>query len=517
MTKSKLVFSILLQGLASMLLAQIEISTENANHVYSAGEEMNFILSSESLAQVTYKIIFDTRTAVIETGEVTVMPGEDTYIPFTLNEPGTVVFEANDGLNVPQKMGIAFSPFAIGIYETCPTDFDDFWSDQKSQLGTIPIDADLEIYETGDSNITYRVNLATVDNRRVYGYITIPNGTGPFPAILTLPPNGSTANIAGSEEVISELVGAISMSISIHNSEPDEIDPNAYLPNNTDVREEYYYRTSILAGVRAIDYIFSRADFDGQNMVVTGNSQGGGLAICVAGIDPRVQALTISNPALCEHAAYKYDRASGFPYYNWAAAQAVVENIDIDVLEASKYYDAKYFAQRIDRPCLFTTGYQDLICPTTTVFGATNELRGPKVVVHALALGHNAPVEYWSGRLNFFVRHLPAFAQSLFSMNMSKGYLADAGSDKLGNSNQAITIVGITMDNNTTNNTWPVRWDLVEGPGKAKFAQADQRNTTVTFDQPGTYVLRFSATDAQRAITDDIVISCQDFMKIIVQ
>lgn len=510
--------SIILLFLAQLapITAQLTVTSERQDQIYEAGEEMNFLISSQVTREVSYKIFFDTRSDVIETGKVNVQAGQVVYIPFTLSEPGTVVFEASDGVNEPQQLGVAFSPFDIGIYEACPADFDEFWSDQISQLSTIPIDPELTILNTGTDNVTYRINFEGVDNRRVYGYITIPNGPGPFPAILTLPPNGTTINVAIPEPVLSTKVNAISLSISIHNAEPDEVDPNADQPNDLTFREGYYYRTSILAGIRAIDYIFSRPDFDGENLVVTGVSQGGGLGIAVSSLDTRVKAMTISNPALCEHAGFRYNRASGFPYYNWNAAQHDVENINLDVLEASKYYDAKYFAQRYDRPCLFTTGYRDLVCPTTTVFGATNQLRGPTLVVHALSIEHMSPVEYWDGRFNFWVRHVPVFGNSIFSQNTPKSQIAIAGPDANGSINQDISLTGTTFDDDTIITTWPVRWDIVEGPGKASFGDATNRNTTVQFNQPGTYVLRFSAEDNHLLSSEKILITIQDYITITV-
>ena len=306
MMKIKIQFLLLLLTISASLCSQLTISTERPDQIYEAGEEMNFIISSATTVEATYSIQFDKRTPVIETGKITVPAGQEVYIPFTLNEPGTVLFEITDGLSDPIDFGVAFSPFDIGTFEECPADFDDFWTDQINQLSTIPIDPQLTIFQTSAANITYRINLASVDNRRVYGYISIPNGTGPFPAVLTLPPFGPNPDIALPEPVVSELFDAISVSISIHNVEPDVFDPNSYLPNNLEDREEYYYRTSILAGIRIIDYIFSRPDFDGENLVVTGNSQGGGLAIAVSSLDTRVSAMTIANPALCEHAAFKY-------------------------------------------------------------------------------------------------------------------------------------------------------------------------------------------------------------------
>ena len=59
-----------------------------------------------------------------------------------------------------------------------------------------------------------------------------------------------------------------------------------------------YYKYGVLGAIRAIDYIFSRSDFNGSEMGVMGVSQGGGLAYLVAGVDDRVNLLLNSVPAL---------------------------------------------------------------------------------------------------------------------------------------------------------------------------------------------------------------------------
>lgn len=499
------------------LHAQLDLRTDRIDQMYEVGEEMNFVLTNPTDTTISYDIIFGTRNTPIESGKVNLTAGHPTRIPFTLHEPGIAMLATRDPspINV-RYVAASFSPFDIGIFEECPADFDSFWEAQKSELGAIPIDAVLTPLDTTPQYINYRINLASVDNRRVYGYITVPTKAGPYPAILTLPPAGDNPSIANPEPTFSQNYDAISMSISIHNVEPDELDPNSGFPNNPAVREEYYYRTSILAAVRSLDYIFSRPDFDGQTMVVTGNSQGGGLTLALAGIDQRVSLISVANPAFCEHAAFKYSRASGFPYFNVIAAVNDPNNIDEDVFRASMYYDAKYFAQRIKVPCLVTSGYRDIICPSSGVFGAINQLHAPKVFVHGTRIGHSAPDQYWSGRLSFYVKHLPAFANSTIGQVRSTGYTADAGPDTSGDINQAISITGTAFLDDTPNTTWPARWDLVSGPGSVLFGDPKQRSTTVQFDQAGTYVLRFSADadDLLSSTTAGILYTVQDYIEI---
>ena len=503
----------------SNIQAQLDVRTDRTDQMYDVGEEMNFILTNPTDTVVEYDIIFGIRSAPIESGKIKLKANTPTYIPFTLHEPGIAMLSTRNPIPFNALyVGASFAPFNIGIYEKCPADFDAFWAAQKSELSTIPIDPELTLIETTAQYTSYRINLATVDNRRVYGYITVPSKAGPYPAILTLPPAGDNPGIANPEPTFTQNYDAISMSISIHNVEPDETDPNSGFPNNPTLREEYYYRTSILAAVRSLDYIFSRPDFDGQTMVVTGNSQGGGLTLALAGVDDRVSLISIANPAFCEHAAFKYSRASGFPYFNAIAAVNNPDNINEDIFQASMYYDAKYFAQRIKVPCLVTTGYRDIICPSSGVFAAINQLYAPKVIVHGTRIGHSAPDQYWSGRLSFYVKHLPAFANSTIGVDRPTGYTADAGPDTTGSINQAIAITGSAYLNDIPNTTWPSKWDLVSGPGSAQFSNPSQRTTTVQFDQAGTYILRFSADSDELLSTTSagILYTVQDYIEITV-
>ena len=102
-----------------------------------------------------------------------------------------------------------------------------------------------------------------------------------------------------------------------------------------------------MAGVRCIDYIFSRPEFDGENIIVTGVSQGSGLSNLVARIDDRVNFLIMSNPILGQNLGLQNNRAGGFPnYINQSIEGVGTVAHEALVAEAAKYYDAIYFAQR---------------------------------------------------------------------------------------------------------------------------------------------------------------------------
>ena len=89
---------------------------------------------------------------------------------------------------------------------------------------------------------------------------------------------------------------------------------DGYWHYNLDDRDRYYYKRVYLGCVRAVDFIFSLSKFDGENIGVTGGSQGGALSIVTAGLDTRIKWLAPFYPALCDLTGYLHGRAGGWPH-----------------------------------------------------------------------------------------------------------------------------------------------------------------------------------------------------------
>ena len=187
-------FSLLLCLFSIDLKAQLEVLPDEENNTYQAGENMNFVVNPLGSGTLEYSIYYDEESNPITTGTLNVSSGQDAYIPFTLNDPGFVFCKVTQFGQSDQTTAI-FSPYEIQQEESEPSNFDAFWNDLKNDLASVAIDPQLE-FLTGDQYKTiYRINLAQIDNRRVYGYISIPTGPGPFPAIVSFPSFGSVANL----------------------------------------------------------------------------------------------------------------------------------------------------------------------------------------------------------------------------------------------------------------------------------------------------------------------------------
>ena len=508
----RLFFSILLVFAVFDLSAQIEISTDRNNANYEVGETAFFEVTSSKSGTVSYVLKYDDITPIISSGTISISSGQTVSIPHIGSEAEVVICEATFD-NDKEIAAAVFSANDIPTLSEEPADFDAFWADQVALAREVDLDAKVIYHSETDDVKNYRINIEILDNRRMYGYISVPKEGDNFPAIVKLPPFSAGANLATPEDFTAYRGKAIAVSLSIHNVEADEVDPEAYSPNDITDREGYYYRYAILGTVRIIDYLFTRSDFDGQNISMTGVSQGAGLSLIVAGLDNRVKALTISNPALSRHGAYNSDKASGFPYFiHKSKTRPYPEDLAL-TKEASKYYDAVFFAKRYKGDALVNISYIDLVTPAATSFAALKELRNNTIVVHSTKLGHYHPGEFWSGSFDFWRNVFPSMINPPFFVDT--GYWVDASaSTNTTDINQSVNLNAEVVNDGDTNSSFPVKWEVVEGPTRAQFSNPSIKNPTVSFTEPGLYTLKVTATDDSELEDEDFFHTISDFVVI---
>ena len=493
-----LLTALLLASALCTAAQQLSVTAERPRADYAAGETATFVVADGEAGEVTYQVRHNLRTAVIVEGTVQ-HDGNRSTIDYAFPEPTFInVTVAQNGRQA--SAGATFSSADIDALGDEPADWDEFWRKQKDELAGIPLNAVVEEIPGGDYSTSYRLTLDQIDGRQVHGYVVVPDGAGPFPASLRLPPFGSSGGIMQPDVRTAERYGAIAVGIAIHDAPADEEDPNAYEPNDIRDAEQIYYRYAVLAAVRAIDYIATRDDWDGENVLVYGDSQGGGLTMLTAGVDGRVTHLITSIAALAQHGGLRAGRPSGFPYYLEKAravyGESATATLD-SVFAATKYYDAVFAAQRFDGPSVHFVGYLDDVCPPATAYAAFNEMRGPRVMLHSLDLAHSSPDEFVNGRGAFFREHFPSTRTPPWPWpGEDRSHYVDAGEDRTVVTDSVISLApSYGFDGEAGSADWPVRWRVVSGPNGAGFSDSSTATPTVSFRDSGTYVLQLRVTD----------------------
>ncbi|HEX3651160.1 MAG TPA: acetylxylan esterase [Pseudonocardiaceae bacterium] len=135
--------------------------------------------------------------------------------------------------------------------------------------------------------------------------------------------------------------------------------------------ERYYYRRLITDAVRAVAAVRALPGVDPGRVAAVGNSQGGGLALAVAGLVPDLAAVLVSAPFLC-HIQRAIEITDAAPYGEIATYLSVHRDAEAAVRRTLSYVDAVSFARRAVAPAHFGVGLRDTVCPPSTVFAAYN-------------------------------------------------------------------------------------------------------------------------------------------------
>ena len=396
----------------------IKIVPENRNYLYRTGETAVLNINVHTPAAISDAPRINYRLS--RNGVHTLK--EDTFdldegkgsINATLNQPGFLRCDIScvagkDTLYA--ACGCGFSVEEIRPAGKLPENFDRFWREAKAELIRIPIDAKLEeaaVVDPGDAK-RFKVSLANVNGSRVYGWLHMPEGNGPFPTVLSIPGSGigRTGRFAGFTEE-----GIAVLAIEVHGLEPKKqeiigavqwIRPATYeteyfakLQNSIlagyhsfgiEDPYRYYHRRSLQSAIRAIDYLYTRKDVDTSNLIVFGGSQGGGLSLLTAAIDKRVDAVVTTVPAFCNNASRE---DSHIP----------------QVSRTMSYFDAALAAELIKVPALIGVGFIDGTCLPANVYSAYNNIKSPKRIVNFYNMGHGSPPDWREQTINWILENI---------------------------------------------------------------------------------------------------------------
>ena len=193
------------------------------------------------------------------------------------------------------------------------------------------------------------------------------------------------------------MAGAINALVSVHDSDPEAPAKNPYQPERADDHRRNYFKFSALAGVRMIDYLISLPQTDAKRIAVTEKSQGGGLAIMVAGLDGRVSHLSAVVPAFGQHAGTRSGRSSGFPWWVWQKDKDGQREAGDLLLRETVYFETAHFARHFRGSARVFAAWIDTVCPPSSVVAVFNRFPGPKELVHGPIQDHdwNQAGENW--------------------------------------------------------------------------------------------------------------------------
>lgn len=340
----------------------------------------------------------------------------------TLDKPGFLMVRVYEP-NVPSRkalVNLAFSPEGIRQAVPEPEDFDAFWSARLAEQRKIKDPVTLKRLDgkgmpTGYSYYQLVAKTATADGK-VYGFLTVPEGRGPFPLLAIVQAYGPGYD---SPDPNFQRPDLITLSLNVHPWDP--LDPGyndfyknlgktqpgmVYTARGQESREKFWMLNAILGCKTAIDYARSRPDCDGR-LFCTGASQGGGMGLIMAGLTPETTALAVMVPALCDFGGTEVGRRAGWPYPVRYADEASLPHAES--VRRFGYFDAANFARRVKAPTVVMIGFIDECCPASSVYAAFNNVPKsvPKSIYNCIFMGHAVDWEALDGAWQWVQGFLP--------------------------------------------------------------------------------------------------------------
>lgn len=385
---------------------RVMVSPDRADWKYGLNEKCTFtvrVLKAQNLlpgVTVDYELgpeMYPTETktgVVLKDGKLTLRG--------TMKTPGFLRCKVKahvDGRTYEGLATAAYAPEELRPVSQLPDDFLKFWETTLANARQTPLNPTMTLLPercTETSNV-YEVSFQTKAwGGRMFGILSVPKAEGTYPALLRVPgagvrPYSGDTYLAPGKVIVLE-VGIHGIPVTMQQSVYDNLAAgalNGYWNFCRDNRDQNYYNRVIVGALRAVDFICSLPQFNGKALGVTGSSQGGALSVITAALDSRVTFFGAVHPALCDHEAFLKKRAGGWPHYYYQVAPTDKE------LKALRYYDTANFARCLKATGWFSWGYNDEVCPPTSMYAAYNAVTAPKELHLYLETGHYWYQEQW--------------------------------------------------------------------------------------------------------------------------
>jgi cephalosporin-C deacetylase len=367
---------------------QLSFTPFHKSGIYELAEKAGWTVAPAQDAGVpvskyTY-VIKKNSLDVIQEGTLDFSAGAAT-IETMLDEPAMLYVEVIPSENrtpgTTIHLGAAIAPGKLQPSVSRPADFDSFWDAKLKSMSEIPINPVLTPVSTSRAGVELQTVKLDSLGSHVQGYLAKPSREGKFPALVIFQYAGVYA--LRPETVTDRAAeGWLAFDVDSHDIPPTEATGvgKSYQSIGNTGRETSYFLNMYLRDARAIDYIASRPDWDGKTIVVTGTSMGGQQSLAAAGLNPKITAVIVNEPAGADSNGDLHGRKAGYP--NWPSDNP-------KVMETGLYFDIVNFASRIKAPVLAALGFIDTIAPPAGIWIALNQIPGPKEVVSMVESDHN--------------------------------------------------------------------------------------------------------------------------------
>lgn len=178
--------------------------------------------------------------------------------------------------------------------DTPPADFDAWWDAIDAELGEIPAapEAEASALHSTDYSTTYRVRLTSIGPYRFEVFLSVPDGEGPFPALMLAPGYASVVTPPSYDDRMRYVAMSVRYRGTRGADRPYAATFPGLLTDGIDDPARWIFRGIFADTLRAFDYLTGLPVVDDGRIAINGSD----LGLIVAARRPGVTALALTAP-----------------------------------------------------------------------------------------------------------------------------------------------------------------------------------------------------------------------------
>lgn len=282
-----------------------------------------------------------------------------------------------------------------------PGDFDEYWTRALLEMRRIDPEVKLVPHQTGASFAEcFDLTFTGVGGARVHAQLLRPKVAGdPGPALLMFHGySGSAGDWTPKLAYVAQGFTVAALDCRGQGGSSEDIGRtvgntlNGHIIRGLDdAPEKLLYRSIFLDCTQLAGIVMGMPWVDPRRVGATGGSQGGGLTLACAALEPRIARAAPVFPFLCDYLrVWEMDLAKGAyeelrQYFRLFDPLHARED---ETFTKLGYIDCQHLAPRIKARIQFYVGLMDTICPPSTQFAAYNKILAPKELIIYPDFGH---------------------------------------------------------------------------------------------------------------------------------
>ncbi|GAA5002170.1 acetylxylan esterase [Actinopolymorpha pittospori] len=274
-----------------------------------------------------------------------------------------------------------------------PADFDDYWTAGLAELDTLDPKVEIEPadFQTAFAECSHLWFTGT-GGARVHAKLLRPrNATEPHPGVVHF------HGYSGRSADWSDLLGHVALGFTVAALDcrgqgglsEDVGGVTGWTLRGHIVRglggdpEKLYYRHVFLDTALLARIVMGMDDVDESRVGATGGSQGGGLTLACAALEPRIKRAAPVYPFLTDYRrVWDLDLAKDAyaELQEWFRRFDPLHEREDEIFTTLGYIDVQHLAPRIQADVLMGVGLGDTVCPPSTQFAAYNKITSAKAL-----------------------------------------------------------------------------------------------------------------------------------------